>query len=66
MTVNVLSSRRRVSPFGVAGGEPGQVGVNRVIRADGATENLPGSTRIEVQPGDCFEIETPGGGGYGA
>jgi 5-oxoprolinase (ATP-hydrolysing) len=66
MTVNVLSSRRRVSPFGVAGGEPGQVGANRVIRADGATENLPGSTRIEVQPGDCFEIETPGGGGYGA
>ena len=66
MTVNVLSSRRRVQPFGVAGGQPGRSGVNRVIRNDGAVVELPGSTRVEVEPGDMFEIETPGGGGYGA
>ena len=66
MTVNVLSSRRRVEPFGVAGGSNGATGINRVIRRDGTSEELPGSVRVEVEPGDSFEIETPGGGGYGS
>jgi len=66
MTVNVLSSRRKVAPYGVDGGQDGLVGVNRLLRADGTTKELPGSTRVEVQPADCFEIETPGGGGFGA
>ena len=65
MTVNVLSSRRKVAPYGVDGGQSGLVGVNRLLRADGTTKELPGSTRVEVQPADCFEIETPGGGGFG-
>lgn len=65
MTVNVLSSRRKVAPYGVDGGQDGLVGVNRLLRADGTTKELPGSTRVEVQPADCFEIETPGGGGFG-
>ena len=65
MTVNVLSSRRKVAPYGVEGGQSGLVGVNRLLRADGTTKELPGSTRVEVQPADCFEIETPGGGGFG-
>ncbi|MDG2114070.1 MAG: hydantoinase B/oxoprolinase family protein, partial [Actinomycetota bacterium] len=66
MTVNVLASHRRVAPFGVAGGADGATGINRVIRADGASEELPGSVRVEVDAGDAFEIETPGGGGYGS
>jgi len=66
MTVNVLSSRRKVAPYGVGGGHDGLVGVNRLLRADGTTKELPGSTRVEVDAGDCFEIETPGGGGFGS
>jgi len=65
MTVNVLSSRRKVAPFGVDGGEDGLVGVNRLFRADGTSVKLPGSTRVDVGIDDCFEIETPGGGGFG-
>ena len=65
MTVNVLSSRRKVAPFGVNGGEDGLVGVNRLFRADGTNVKLPGSTRVDVGIDDCFEIETPGGGGFG-
>ena len=65
MTVNVLSSRRKVAPYGVDGGQSGLVGVNRLLRAGGTTKELPGSTRVEVEPADCFEIETPGGGGFG-
>jgi len=65
MTVNVLSSRRKVAPYGVDGGEDGLVGINRLLKADGTSQELPGSTRVEVGIADCFEIETPGGGGFG-
>jgi 5-oxoprolinase (ATP-hydrolysing) len=66
MTVNTLSSNRRIAPFGVDGGGNGLPGVNRVIRADGTETILPGFARVEVGPGDMFELETPGGGAYGA
>ncbi len=65
MTVSLLSSHRVVPPYGVGGGEPGAVGVNRVIRADGSEELLPGTAGCEVGPGDVVEISTPGGGGFG-
>ncbi|WP_147944132.1 hydantoinase B/oxoprolinase family protein [Microbispora sp. CSR-4] len=65
MTVSVLSSHRRVPPYGMAGGAPGALGVNRVRRADGDVVHLAGCDSIRVEPGDVLEIETPGGGGYG-
>jgi 5-oxoprolinase (ATP-hydrolysing) len=65
MLVNVLSSRRSVRPFGLAGGHPGAAGRNRLIRADGTVEELPGNARVDVGPGDRIEIRTPGGGGFG-
>ena len=65
MTAAILSSRRRVPPFGLAGGSPGARGRNRVERADGTVENLAGTDVAQMTPGDTFVIETPGGGGYG-
>jgi len=65
MTVAVLSNHRRVRPFGLAGGEPGQAGVNRLAKRDGRLETLAATAEVTVEPGDCIEIETPGGGGYG-
>ncbi|WP_419925324.1 hydantoinase B/oxoprolinase family protein [Candidatus Poriferisocius sp.] len=65
MSLNVLSSRRKVAPYGIKGGSPGAVGVNCVLRTDGSIEAYPGVFRTEVQPGDRLEIATPGGGGYG-
>ncbi len=65
MTVNLLSSRRRIEPFGVAGGQPGALGRNLLERADGAVTELAGCVRVEVEAGDVMEIHTPGGGGYG-
>ncbi|GGO27405.1 hydantoinase B/oxoprolinase family protein [Microbispora bryophytorum] len=65
MTVSVLSGHRRVPPYGMAGGAPGALGVNRVRRADGSVVHLAGCDSVEVEPGDVLEIETPGGGGYG-
>jgi 5-oxoprolinase (ATP-hydrolysing) len=66
MELNVLTGRRVVPPYGVAGGEPGAVGRNRLIRADGSVVELASSDRAMVEPGDVFEIDTPGGGGYGS
>jgi len=65
MSANILANRRRVPPFGLAGGAPGAAGVNRVERADGRVEVLGATAAVEMQPGDVFVIKTPGGGGYG-
>lgn len=66
MTAAILSNRRRTAPFGASGGEPGQTGRNSVVRADGRIEPLGSTDQAQMQPGDVFEIETPGGGGFGA
>jgi 5-oxoprolinase (ATP-hydrolysing) len=66
MTASILSNGRKVPSFGMAGGQPGQVGINRVVRADGRIEPLAHIGSAEMQPGDIFEIHTPGGGGFGS
>jgi len=65
MTAAIVSSSRRVAPFGVAGGMPGKCGRNYVERADGSIEELTGTDSAQMNAGDIFIIETPGGGGYG-
>lgn len=65
MTANILSNHRRVPPFGLNGGEAGQVGRNWIQRQDGTQENLDSTATVEMQSGDVFVIETPGGGGFG-
>ncbi len=65
MTVAILSSRREVAPFGMAGGEDGATGKNWVERADGSRVEMSGTDKCEVGAGDVFVIESPGGGGYG-
>jgi len=65
VTVSLLGERRRTAPFGLAGGAPGAAGRNRVVRADGRSEEVPGYATLELAAGDALWIETPGGGGYG-
>jgi 5-oxoprolinase (ATP-hydrolysing) len=65
MTAAILSSHRRISPYGMAGGQSGQVGKNWLERADGHQEMLAGTAIVELEAGDMIVIETPGGGGYG-
>jgi 5-oxoprolinase (ATP-hydrolysing) len=65
MVAAILSEHRRVAPYGMAGGSPGRTGRNWVRRADGGTVELGACGQIEMHAGDCFVIETPGGGGYG-
>jgi len=65
MTVTVICGHRRVPPFGVDGGEPGEVGKEWVERSSGEIVSLQGIDAIDVDPGDIFVMQTPGGGGYG-
>jgi 5-oxoprolinase (ATP-hydrolysing) len=65
MRANILANRRRVPPRGIAGGADAQPGRNWVERTDGTVEMLSATAYAEVEPGDRFVIETPGGGGFG-
>jgi len=65
VTAVVVGSRRRVAPFGLAGGADGACGKDWVERGDGRIETLAGSDSAEIAPGDAVVINTPGGGGYG-
>jgi 5-oxoprolinase (ATP-hydrolysing) len=65
MTAAILANHRRVAPFGLAGGEPGRVGINRWIRADGRSETLAATVELHALEADQIEIATPGGGGFG-
>ncbi len=66
MTASILSNGRLHGAFGASGGEAGQIGINRVVRVDGSVETLGHIGQVAMQPGDVFEVHTPGGGGYGA
>ena len=65
MTAGILSSHRTVPVYGLNGGAPGVVGRNFVERVDGTIEQIKGTGLKNMEPGDVFVIETPGGGGYG-
>ena len=63
MTAVIVSSRRAVAPFGLAGGGDGAAGQQWVDRMDGSRTALGGTDRAEMAAGDVFTIHTPGGGG---
>ncbi|QUT06793.1 hydantoinase B/oxoprolinase family protein [Sphingobium phenoxybenzoativorans] len=66
MTATLVSSRRQVAPFGMAGGTDGMPGRQWVMRAGGQQEDVAGCGSIDIGAGDLVVIETPGGGGFGA
>ncbi|MVF23289.1 5-oxoprolinase [Methylocaldum sp. BRCS4] len=66
MTAGIVSSRRLQPPFGLNGGNPGACGRNLVIRANREQEILGSQAETDMDAGDTFVIETPGGGGYGS
>jgi 5-oxoprolinase (ATP-hydrolysing) len=66
MECTLLTGHRRVRPFGLAGGEAGQVGENSVRRKDGRIEKLQGCDSTTLDAGEAVIIQTPTAGGYGA
>ncbi|WFU12200.1 hydantoinase B/oxoprolinase family protein (plasmid) [Rhizobium sp. CB3090] len=66
MQCAILSGHRRIQPFGLAGGEPGEVGKNLIRRVNGRTETLLGCVQTVVEAGEAITIITPTSGGYGS
>ncbi|KAL9974393.1 hypothetical protein ACROYT_G011417 [Oculina patagonica] len=64
--LSVLGERRAFRPYGLKGGEPGSPGLSLLLKADGRKINLGGKASVHMKPGDCYRVQTPGGGGYGA
>jgi 5-oxoprolinase (ATP-hydrolysing) len=65
MDCTLLTGHRVVPPFGLAGGESGQVGENSVRRKDGSIEKLKGCDATMIDAGEAIIIQTPTAGGYG-
>jgi 5-oxoprolinase (ATP-hydrolysing) len=65
MALSVLTQRRTSGPYGMAVGENGQPGRQRILRADGTVLELAPVDGCDVGPGDRLLLETPGGGGWG-
>ena len=65
VNLSVLSQRRKSGPFGINGGEAGKPGNQKIIRKNGEEIQLDSNQNINLETGDKFIIETPGGGGFG-
>jgi 5-oxoprolinase (ATP-hydrolysing) len=65
MECAILSAHRKVRPFGMAGGEPGELGRTEVRRLSGSVEVLEGADQTVLQAGEAVTVVTPTGGGYG-
>ena len=65
-TATILSERRAIAPWGLAGGEPASPGRNLLIDIDGSEEVLSSKATRRMSPGQRLRIETPGGGGWGS
>lgn len=65
MDCSILSSHRTIRPFGLFGGEDGQLGKTEIRRGDGQVEKLEGCDQAILAAGDAVIITTPTGGGYG-
>jgi len=75
LLVSVLSERRSLEPYGMAGGSNGSRGQNLLKRStenagSGATAtasllNLGGKASLMVQKGDTLLVMSPGAGGFG-
>ena len=62
--VTLLADRRRVRPYGLAGGAAGAAG-RAVLREAEGERVLKGKCSARVKRGTVLWLETPGGGGWG-
>jgi N-methylhydantoinase B len=62
--VSLLTERRTLHPWGLAGGGDGAAGANYLVRGRRRTR-LAAKTNLTARSGDRIRIETPGGGGWG-
>jgi N-methylhydantoinase B len=62
--MSLLADRRRIAPYGLAGGEDGKTGRDSILR-NGRARAIASKGSWQLEAGDRVRIETPGGGGHG-
>jgi len=65
VTCSIIGQHRASGPYGMAGGRPGAVGEQWLVRGK-IRMPLAGVGTTELQAGDRILIRTPGGGGWGS
>jgi N-methylhydantoinase B/oxoprolinase/acetone carboxylase alpha subunit len=67
VTVSLITERRVSAPWGLAGGGPGAVGENWLLRGgdEAGAERLADKCTVRLDDGDVLRLLTPGGGGWG-
>ncbi|KAF4961851.1 hypothetical protein FSARC_10037 [Fusarium sarcochroum] len=67
MGCSIVSERRVTRPYGMKGGEKGKSGVNYIVKGGQARRwcRVGGRKDFQVEKGDWFVIDTPGGGAWG-
>lgn len=63
--ITLLCERRRLAPYGLAGGGDGARGRTLLCEPGAPERELPGKTNLMVAAGTRIRLETPGGGGAG-
>ena len=63
-TLSLLGDRHRIQPYGVYGGQPGQL-AETILNPGGAAEALGSKETREISRGDLVSYRLSGGGGYG-
>jgi N-methylhydantoinase B len=62
--VNLITERRQLAPYGLAGGGAGSRGENYLVQNDERIK-ITGKGTLYLSCGEILSICTPGGGGYG-
>ena len=62
--LQVRSDRRRIRPYGLYGGRPGQPSDN-ILNPEDEAQQLTSKVTMEIHRGDVFRHELAGGGGWG-
>ena len=65
MECAILSGHRKVRPFGLEGGEAGELGKTLVRRNNGEINELAGCDQTTLEPGEAVTVVSPTGGGFG-
>ncbi|MFX0206764.1 MAG: hydantoinase B/oxoprolinase family protein [Candidatus Hodarchaeota archaeon] len=63
--VSLQTERRKLSPYGLHGGQNGVKGVNIKRKLNEQEVELAGRSIVNFKAGETLVINTPGGGGYG-
>jgi len=61
----LMAERHVDGPRGLRGGAAGATGSASIRRGGGRPSKLPSKGTVDLEPGDSFTLQTPGGGGHG-